>query len=111
VVAYKVPSNFQLLIVPDPSTCLSWDQKLDPVNGPSGSLVFGDPPTHACYVQHNGFFKDTNGNRAATQGPRVGQVRLEGSVWVCRFEFYYEENVMTYTNQPGEDTRVLDLVR
>ena len=33
-------------------------------------------------------------------------MKMAAGVWVCQFEFYGQ----TLTNQPGEDTRVLDRV-
>jgi hypothetical protein len=102
---YKVPQAQVMTISSSSTTCLSWDQKLDPSRGPSGSLAFGDPPTHVCFVRHNGEGTDTMGNPVYTSGPRIGQVQLMGGVWVCQYEFYGD----TLHNQPDEDTRVLDL--
>jgi hypothetical protein len=107
--AYKVPNNVELLVSNNLSPCLTWDQKLDPSHEPTGPVVFGDPPMHVCYVQHIGTYHDDMGNVVATKGPRIGQVRSEGGVWVCRYEFYYGEYMKTFVNQMGEDTRVLDL--
>jgi hypothetical protein len=102
---YTVTTGVELLISRNSSPCLAW-KPLDPSIAPTSPIVFGG--SRVCRVSHDGVFHDVPGVARSTTGERIGQVRMEGGVWVCRYEFYFNELNKTLINNPSETTDVLD---
>ena len=102
--SYTATNNIDVLVSSNDQPCLAW-KPFDGAREPDSNLVLGEgqQASKVCRVYHDGV-----GETRLTSGARVGQVRFEGGRWVCRFEFYFGDYHMTFTNAAGEQTEVLD---